>query len=593
MADDGQLALVQTGEHRESRPQVGPLLDSEESPMDINRTHVRPARIVAAIAGASLLASGLSCLTVTPASAAQPSLDLGFDVAAIAATSDGGVVAVGSSYDALADADVPHAVFVKDGNSTPVSGLPEHGDLDAVTFVQTDDTPRAFLAGSDEDRIPQLWAVEDTAEPAATAVFSDQIPRESWSSLDAVGLRAGELPVMVAGTKYDDDGEHAVAWSLDGEVLLGDDMSPTALSTDTTGTGEANTFIIGSSDDTDAGVLWKVDADNGLASYDVGEYPTSVAVTGDTVFVADYTEDGSEIREIDGTTGATLATLPFAYSNVDALATSPDGSTLYAAVNSELYVIPVADFEGFDAGSHFWSDDNLHSLAVAESGGHPVLFSTVDGDADDDGTSESLVRFDLLPELAGPTTAPTFTGTARVGQTLSAVSGGTGWPEGTTLAYGWAISGGQWGDYRAGKSLKLTSDLVDTTITLVVTGSKEGFEDHRADSTVRVRVMPAAVSTPPVKQLPTLVVKKKATPKVAGTHKVGTKVRAKVGGWPHGTRLHFQWLVNGKPIKGATKRHLKLTKKLRGKRVQLVVTGTKPGYAPAIKRSKPFKVKAR
>ena len=83
-----------------------------------------------------------------------------------------------------------------------------------------------------------------------------------------------------------------------------------------------------------------------------------------------------------------------------------------------------------------------------------------------------------------------------------------------------------------------------------------------------------------------------SVPKITGTVKVGKKLTAKPGTWkPSGVKLSYQWLRNGKPIKGATKAKYKLTKKDRKKKVSVQVTATAPGQAPAVATSKAKKVK--
>ena len=79
---------------------------------------------------------------------------------------------------------------------------------------------------------------------------------------------------------------------------------------------------------------------------------------------------------------------------------------------------------------------------------------------------------------------------------------------------------------------------------------------------------------------------KAAKPKVKGKAKVGKKLTAKPGTWTAGTKLTYKWFANGKAIKGATHKTLKLKKSLKGKRITVKVTGTKAGYAKAAKVSK-------
>ena len=83
-------------------------------------------------------------------------------------------------------------------------------------------------------------------------------------------------------------------------------------------------------------------------------------------------------------------------------------------------------------------------------------------------------------------------------------------------------------------------------------------------------------------------------PKVKGTAKVGKRLRVTQGTLnPTAVERKIQWLANGKKIKKATKRRLKVTSKLRGKKITVRVTVSAPGYATLVLKTRPTaKVKA-
>ena len=83
------------------------------------------------------------------------------------------------------------------------------------------------------------------------------------------------------------------------------------------------------------------------------------------------------------------------------------------------------------------------------------------------------------------------------------------------------------------------------------------------------------------------------TPKVTGTYKVGKKIKAVVGTvTPSGVTVKYQWLRNGKKIKGATKATYKLLAADKGKKVRtLKVTYSKAGHSTVVKTSAAKKVK--
>jgi beta-glucosidase len=78
---------------------------------------------------------------------------------------------------------------------------------------------------------------------------------------------------------------------------------------------------------------------------------------------------------------------------------------------------------------------------------------------------------------------------------------------------------------------------------------------------------------------------KAGTVKVSGTLKVGKKLTAKVAKWTKGSTYSYRWYANGKAIKGATGKTLKVTKSLKGKKIRVKVTGVRSGYVSAIKTS--------
>ncbi|SFS07461.1 Putative cell wall binding repeat 2 [Microbacterium sp. cf046] len=67
-------------------------------------------------------------------------------------------------------------------------------------------------------------------------------------------------------------------------------------------------------------------------------------------------------------------------------------------------------------------------------------------------------------------------------------------------------------------------------------------------------------------------------PTISGTLLVGSSVTANPGVWTAGTTHTYQWYANGAPLAGATGSALALTTAHAGKRISVVVTGTKVGY---------------
>lgn len=76
-----------------------------------------------------------------------------------------------------------------------------------------------------------------------------------------------------------------------------------------------------------------------------------------------------------------------------------------------------------------------------------------------------------------------------------------------------------------------------------------------------------------------------ATPKITGTAKVGSKLRASAGRWTSGTTLTYQWYASGEKIVGATSSSHTLKSAQYGKRIVVKVTGRKAGYTTVTRTS--------
>ncbi|SED23985.1 Gametolysin peptidase M11 [Nocardioides exalbidus] len=177
---------------------------------------------------------------------------------------------------------------------------------------------------------------------------------------------------------------------------------------------------------------------------------------------------------------------------------------------------------------------------------------------------------------------PVISGDTRVGQTLTAT--GIGWvdyygqrPADLAPVYQWSRNG---------------------TVIPGATASTYRLTSRDHGATIQVSEFPRAAGfvtttyarSPSTAKIGTgrLVTTK---PRVSGTAKVGRTVTAKVKGWTAGTKLTYQWFVGKKAVKGATKKKLRLTRSMRGRKVVVKVTGKRSGYARVAVRSKPVTVR--
>lgn len=86
----------------------------------------------------------------------------------------------------------------------------------------------------------------------------------------------------------------------------------------------------------------------------------------------------------------------------------------------------------------------------------------------------------------------------------------------------------------------------------------------------------AGQSGPPIAPAQPVVNSEK--PAISGTPRVGRKLKVSAGAWsPGAVTLSYQWLANGRPIRGATGARLKLKGAQLRKKISVQVTATAPG----------------
>jgi hypothetical protein len=158
--------------------------------------------------------------------------------------------------------------------------------------------------------------------------------------------------------------------------------------------------------------------------------------------------------------------------------------------------------------------------------------------------------------------SPVIVGKAAVGDTLT-VKPGTWSPAGVHLAYQWYANGSAIIG-ATHSTLVLGTAQYGKTIKVELTGSGTGDRPASAFSASTGKVAKGTL--------------KSARPKITGTAKVGDTLKVSVGSWTPGTRFSYQWYANGKAIGGAKGSSLKLGTSLRGKRIEVAVTGTRTDY---------------
>lgn len=238
--------------------------------------------------------------------------------------------------------------------------------------------------------------------------------------------------------------------------------------------------------------------------------------------------------------------------------TDAAGNWWYGGLESHDYKVAFRGMVGEDLETEYWKD--AHDFDSAE-----VIAL---------GIGEQ--RTDLDATLGGPptpsleTAVPTISGALRSGSVVTAVPGT--WTEGATFAYQW-LSNGAPIPGATGSSLILGAELIGSSISVVVTGSKEGFPSASTTSQPTAAVEPALLT--------------KARPTISGKLNVGSTLTAKPGGWTPGATFAFQWFANGSAISGATSSTFAITSSQLGKKLTVAVTGSLTGYETATVTSAP------
>lgn len=214
---------------------------------------------------------------------------------------------------------------------------------------------------------------------------------------------------------------------------------------------------------------------------------------------------------------------------------------------------------------------------VGADGGAAIsvqVTASADGTEDGSATSEAVT---IGAGTLLPTALPTIGGTAKVGSKLTATAGT--WPTGTTTSYQWNRNGKAIAGATAAAYTLQAADA-KAAVSVTVTAKLTGYDTATAES----HAVTVAQGT--------FVVKHK--PKATGQPKVGRKLKAKgVSFSPKPARVTYQWLRNGKAIKGATHATYQVKKQDAGRRITVRVTAHAAGYKDLKVSSPARKVKHR
>jgi hypothetical protein len=165
-----------------------------------------------------------------------------------------------------------------------------------------------------------------------------------------------------------------------------------------------------------------------------------------------------------------------------------------------------------------------------------------------------------------------FKGTAEVATTP--------WAPAVTLSHQWLLDGVAVPGANA-SAFKLSRRDIGKTLTVQVVGSAPFYP---------------AVSTLSAPVVVGKALFRTKRPKLRGVPRAGRVLSVKVKGWKpkpakKSVKVRYQWLKNGKKIKGAKKATYRVRAKDRGKKISVRVTAKKKGYEKARKSSKKVKIR--
>jgi hypothetical protein len=397
--------------------------------------------------------------------------------------------------------------------------------------------------------------LDNATDPARNAVVATWFSGSSWS--DPVALspagQDGQQPEVALSA---DGGTALVVWtrySFDDDPAVPQDAMAARWSSSTWAAAQKIS-------DAGHGRL-AASADASVAAY-VAESADGLAVT--TMSAATWTSAGT----ITGTDGSDVTPRPAVSRDGSALAVgwdaaTPAGYTVARWISGQ-WVPSVLESAAADP----WP-----SLSLSGDGTRAITaWQSTACDVDSVCVNASV----LGPVQVARTSGPTVTGTVRVGSTLTCAVTYTG---AETVSYSWKRNGATIAGAGARTRTLVPADL-GTRITCAsgATGGGRTLAPATSPSTVVVAAGPAPRAT--------------TRPSVRGTKLVGRTLTAKHGTWsPAATSYRYQWLRDGKVIKGATSSRYKLPARAKGHRISVRVTARATGYLPGTATSTSVRIR--
>lgn len=170
----------------------------------------------------------------------------------------------------------------------------------------------------------------------------------------------------------------------------------------------------------------------------------------------------------------------------------------------------------------------------------------------------------VSPGILTSTAAPTVSGTAQVGQRLTAAPG-TWSRKDAVMAYQW-FSGATAVNDATGSTYVARSTDAGKPLAVRVTATRYGFSAAAAVSAPTTTVAPGTLT-------------RTAAPTISGTPRVGSALTASPGGWSPTATPSYQWYAGGTAIAGATSQTFTPAARQRGQTIRVRVTARRAGFA--------------
>lgn len=174
--------------------------------------------------------------------------------------------------------------------------------------------------------------------------------------------------------------------------------------------------------------------------------------------------------------------------------------------------------------------------------------------------------------------APSISGTPNRGKSLTVST--PGWAPGNVIfTYQWFADGAPIAG-ATGPQLTLGKAQVGTVITVAATGSAPYYQ-------------PVAVGSAPSAVIGKRLFTKTHRPRIKGNARPGGSLRAVMRDWKpsKAVKYRYKWFRNGKAIKGAKSRTYRVSRKDRGKKISVQVTGKRRGYETTKRQSGKVKIR--